>query len=267
MDTRFLQVLEGLDAVLDVGGVYDPSLDRYDHHQKGFGEVFGHGFSTKLSSAGLVFRVFLDFKRQINACSQFGKEIIAKELQVNEGHPDVHRLFLAVYTSFMEVLSSAYIKELYMKLQDSMQCWTGAMWKVGLAWYHSNVDIFYCQRILVFHKIPAVRFVVFPFKNTLFYLLQATDAIDNGINQYDMDQPPRYVNSTHLSSRVGKLNLDWADPDQSPKKENEAFERAMALAGSEFLDVSFYFIGRVSFSKHSSIANSCFAAVLLPFPS
>ncbi|KAJ7010401.1 hypothetical protein NC653_000984 [Populus alba x Populus x berolinensis] len=176
-------VLEGLDAVLDVGGVYDPSLDRYDHHQKGFGEVFGHGFSTKLSSAGLVFR-------------QFGKEIIAKELQVNEGHPDVHRLFLAVYTSFME------IKELYMKLQDSMQCWTGAMWKVGLAWYHSNVDI-------------------------------ATDAIDNGINQYDMDQPPSYVNSTHLSSRVGKLNLDWADPDQSPKKENEAFERAMALAGSE----------------------------------
>lgn len=33
----------------------------------------------------------------------FGKEIIAKELQVDEGHPDVHRLFLAVYKSFMEV--------------------------------------------------------------------------------------------------------------------------------------------------------------------
>lgn len=33
----------------------------------------------------------------------FGKEIIAKELQVDEGHPDVQRLFLAVYKSFMEV--------------------------------------------------------------------------------------------------------------------------------------------------------------------
>ncbi|KAG5249490.1 UPF0160 protein [Salix suchowensis] len=139
--SRDLQVLEGLDAVLDVGGVYDPSRDRYDHHQKGFGEVFGHGFSTKLSSAGLVYK-------------HFGKEIIAKELQVDEGHPDVHRLFLAVYKSFMEV------------------------------------------------------------------------------------QPPKYVNNTHLSSRVGKFNLDWTDPDQSPKKENEAFERAMALAGSEFLDCS-----------------------------
>lgn len=52
-----LQVLEGLDAVLDVGGVYDPIRDRYDHHQKGFQEVFGHGFTTKLSSAGLVYKV------------------------------------------------------------------------------------------------------------------------------------------------------------------------------------------------------------------
>ena len=47
-----------MDAVLDVGGVYDSSRDRYDHHQKGFEEVFGHGFGTKLSSAGLVYKVF-----------------------------------------------------------------------------------------------------------------------------------------------------------------------------------------------------------------
>lgn len=46
------------------------------------------------------------------------------------------------------------------------------------------------------------------------------------------------MNNTHLSSRVGRLNLDWIDPDQSPEKENEAFHRAMDLAGSEFMDVS-----------------------------
>lgn len=45
------------------------------------------------------------------------------------------------------------------------------------------------------------------------------------------------MNNTHLSSRVGRLNLDWIDPDQSPEKENEAFLQAMALAGSEFLNV------------------------------
>ena len=47
------------------------------------------------------------------------------------------------------------------------------------------------------------------------------------------------MNNTHLSARVGRLNLDWMDPDQSPEKENEAFEGAMALADSEFLNVRF----------------------------
>lgn len=51
------QILDTLDAVLDVGGVYDSDRDRYDHHQKGFNEVFGNGFNTKLSSAGLVYKV------------------------------------------------------------------------------------------------------------------------------------------------------------------------------------------------------------------
>ncbi|KAL5208685.1 hypothetical protein ABZP36_033120 [Zizania latifolia] len=134
--TRDPQILDTLDAVLDVGGVYDPSQHRYDHHQKGFNEVFGHGFNTKLSSAGLVYK-------------HFGKEIIANELLVSEDHEDVHRLYLAIYKSFIEAL----------------------------------------------------------------------DAIDNGINRYDTDQPQ-----------------NWTDPDQSPEKENAAFQQAMMLAGSEFME-------------------------------
>lgn len=50
-------MLDSLDAVFDVGGIYDPMADRYDHHQKGFDEVFGYGFTTKLSSAGLIYKV------------------------------------------------------------------------------------------------------------------------------------------------------------------------------------------------------------------
>ncbi|MQL92610.1 hypothetical protein Taro_025242 [Colocasia esculenta] len=86
----------------------------------------------------------------------------------------------------------------------------------------------------------------------------AIDAIDNGINQYETDQPPKYVNNTGLSSRVGRLNLDWMDPDQSAEKENEAFQRAMMLAGGEFLE-------RVRFHAKSwlpalSIVMECLAA-------
>lgn len=45
-------VLADCDVVVDVGGTYEPASHRYDHHQRGFEEVFGHGFNTKLSSAG-----------------------------------------------------------------------------------------------------------------------------------------------------------------------------------------------------------------------
>lgn len=54
---QYPQVLDTLDVVIDVGGTYEPDKDRYDHHQKGFDTVFGHGFNTKLSSAGLVYKV------------------------------------------------------------------------------------------------------------------------------------------------------------------------------------------------------------------
>ncbi|XP_074574902.1 uncharacterized protein LOC141831445 [Curcuma longa] len=156
--TRDTQLLDTLDAVLDVGGEYDPSRDRYDHHQKGFNEVFGHGFVTKLSSAGLIYK-------------HYGEEIIAKELVLDKGHKNVQCLYLAVYKNFIE----------------------------------------------------------------------AIDATDNGINQYDIDQPPKYANNTYLSSRVGRLNPEWIDLDQSSEKENAAFHRAMMLAGGEFLEsISFY---------------------------
>ncbi|KAI3818042.1 hypothetical protein L1987_11844 [Smallanthus sonchifolius] len=151
--TRNLQVLDTLDAVLDVGGVYDPSRDRFDHHQKGFDEILGDGFATKLSSAGLVYK-------------HYGVEIIANTVQLDEGHPYVHRLFLAVYKNFIE----------------------------------------------------------------------AVDAIDNGINHYETDEPPRYVNNTTLSSRISRLNVNWYDDDQSPEKEDQAFQHAMALAGNEFMN-------------------------------
>lgn len=45
-------VLDDCDVVIDVGGTYEPERNRYDHHQRGFSEVFGHGYNTKLSSAG-----------------------------------------------------------------------------------------------------------------------------------------------------------------------------------------------------------------------
>ena len=56
--TRDPPKLAQCDIVVDVGGVYDPAAQRFDHHQRGFEEVFGEGGynKTKLSSAGLVYK-------------------------------------------------------------------------------------------------------------------------------------------------------------------------------------------------------------------
>lgn len=50
-------ILAKCGVVVDVGGVYDPENNRFDHHQKGFSDTMSElGFVTKLSSAGLVYR-------------------------------------------------------------------------------------------------------------------------------------------------------------------------------------------------------------------
>ncbi len=54
--TRDFIEIESADIVYDVGGVYDPALKRYDHHQKTFAELYDNGI--KLSSFGLLWRVY-----------------------------------------------------------------------------------------------------------------------------------------------------------------------------------------------------------------
>lgn len=54
-------VLDKLDLVIDVGGIYDHSKLRYDHHQREYDERFdadkdNNGRCTKLSASGLVYR-------------------------------------------------------------------------------------------------------------------------------------------------------------------------------------------------------------------
>ncbi|CAD6578156.1 MAG: hypothetical protein TREMPRED_002124 [Tremellales sp. Tagirdzhanova-0007] len=89
--TRDPLKLAPLDIVVDVGGIYSPEKHRYDHHQRGFTEVFGYGGydKIKLSSAGLVFK-------------HFGKHIIARKLGLGEEDPNVEIIWLQVYSELIE---------------------------------------------------------------------------------------------------------------------------------------------------------------------
>jgi len=87
--SRDSKILDTCDIVVDVGGVYDEGLQRFDHHQREFNGVFGHGFATKLSSAGLVYK-------------HFGKEIVANRLQKSQDDAVIEVLWLKMYKEFIE---------------------------------------------------------------------------------------------------------------------------------------------------------------------
>lgn len=90
--TRDPAVLDTCHTVVDVGGEYDDTKKRYDHHQRTFNTAFP-GHETKLSSAGLVYM-------------HFGKEIIAQHTKLPVDHPDVELLYQKLYDDFIEAVDA-----------------------------------------------------------------------------------------------------------------------------------------------------------------
>lgn len=108
--TRDPALLSECTVVVDVGGVYDAETLRFDHHQRGFAENFGHGFVTKLSSAGLVYKcVLLDanfffFFPLTRLRRHFGPAILSTILSLPESHPTITTLYPKLYADFVEAL-------------------------------------------------------------------------------------------------------------------------------------------------------------------
>lgn len=84
--------LEQCHTVVDVGGEYDPSRNRYDHHQRTFATCFPN-HDTRLSSAGLVYM-------------HFGRAIIAQHTGLPLDHEDVSLLYEKLYESFIEAVDA-----------------------------------------------------------------------------------------------------------------------------------------------------------------
>jgi len=103
--SRDLKVLEPLTIVIDVAGVYDHGLLRYDHHQRGFFETFDGDagvakgpdsatgvFKTKLSASGLVYK-------------HYGREILcALHPALAKTPTDLEWVRTKLYADFMEAI-------------------------------------------------------------------------------------------------------------------------------------------------------------------
>ena len=91
--TRDPALLSTCHTVVDVGGEYDDGTKRYDHHQRGFEEVFSEAHKTKLSSAGLVYK-------------HFGREIIAQQTQLQPNSEDAELLYQKIYEDLIEAFDA-----------------------------------------------------------------------------------------------------------------------------------------------------------------
>lgn len=58
--TRDENIIKTGDIVYDVGRIYDPERNRYDHHQNTFDTKYSEKYNVKLSSAGLIYVHFHD---------------------------------------------------------------------------------------------------------------------------------------------------------------------------------------------------------------
>ncbi|CAK4034539.1 Hypothetical predicted protein [Lecanosticta acicola] len=86
--SRDPEVLKECNIVVDVGGVHDDSIRRYDHHQREFNATFP-GKHTKLSSAGLVWM-------------HYGKKIVSAVTGLDVESADNELLYQKLYEDFVE---------------------------------------------------------------------------------------------------------------------------------------------------------------------
>jgi len=96
--TRDPALLDTCDVVVDVGGTYEASKHRYDHHQRSFSDTMNslnpeRKWLTKLSSAGLVYY-------------HFGQRLIAQLLNSKEDDAITNVIYEKVYERFVEAIDA-----------------------------------------------------------------------------------------------------------------------------------------------------------------
>eukprot|EP01089_Gocevia_fonbrunei_P020400 TRINITY_DN7605_c0_g1_i1.p1 TRINITY_DN7605_c0_g1~~TRINITY_DN7605_c0_g1_i1.p1 ORF type:complete len:363 (-),score=76.31 TRINITY_DN7605_c0_g1_i1:53-1057(-) len=90
--TRNPQILAELDCIVDVGGEYVPERYRFDHHQREFTSALDDKHTTKLSSAGLIYK-------------HFGHKIM-KGLIGDVSDEILNLFYETIYTRFVEPLDA-----------------------------------------------------------------------------------------------------------------------------------------------------------------
>lgn len=134
--------------------------------------------------------------------------------------------------SYFTVPFSAELKlDLTIPIKLALEC-CFRLSSAGLIYAHFGLEVI--SEILTEHKYtPSTDCLKGIFLAVYEGFVEEMDAIDNGVPMY-ADAHPRYRINTHLSSRIHRLNPEWNSP--AVESDDLMFERAMALAGSEFTE-------------------------------
>ncbi|ODV92151.1 hypothetical protein CANCADRAFT_82842 [Tortispora caseinolytica NRRL Y-17796] len=133
--SRDPEVWDQADIVVDVSGQYDGKR-LFDHHQRGFNEVL-EPFTTKLSSAGLIYK-------------HFGREVIQQLLSNHGGNQlstsDMNVLYNRIYEHFIQALDAndnginVYPEEVKPLIPTSAITLPGIVSSLNPAWNGDQTD-------------------------------------------------------------------------------------------------------------------------------
>jgi uncharacterized UPF0160 family protein len=91
--TRDNKIINKADIVVDVGGIYDPKKNRFDHHQKGCNEVFSKKHTIPLSSVGMVYK-------------EYGKMVLCDISNNKLNSEEINKLYNIIYNSFIKEMDA-----------------------------------------------------------------------------------------------------------------------------------------------------------------
>lgn len=101
--TRNPAIIDKCNGVVDVGGVYNPEKNLFDHHQKEFQGTLSSDlrqYKTRLSSAGLVYKHF--GREIIRLYSDFSVRVGRLSQEVSDNKGTIPAVYDALYKGFVE---------------------------------------------------------------------------------------------------------------------------------------------------------------------
>lgn len=146
----------------------------------------------------------------------YGREIVASAMGLPSDSPEVEAVYLAVYKNFMESIDAidngecAPLLPCCCRAAVLLLVGAGAVLRPCCGWQPG------CAAAACQWSVPksgmgcpagACRQLPCALRRPL--PLAPHPHPHTGVNQWDSDAPPKYVNNTHLSARVGRLNPDW----------------------------------------------------------